>query len=293
MRLSKGNLSGRQKWVLALLFIMPLLVVVGKWPALPTSGFLTRFFSLAELPASMENRLRYILFVPLGATLVVLFRLTLGIRLLGPFRSILLALAFQITGIAFGLVFMAMVIGAIVALRPFLRAIRLPYFGRVSVMLGAVAAILMVTLLSSEWLGVEALRRVAYFPMVVLCLTGDGFARTLSREGLRSAMWRGVTTAFAAVLITLLSQTRAIENILLHFPELLITQVGCVVAIAEFLDLRLLHWLNPPLPKKRSVRRKKRSKRRAKKKRRSSAKAGRQERVMEVPYEVKRAALPG
>jgi hypothetical protein len=254
MRLSKGNLSGKQKLVLGLLLIVPLLVVIGKWCVLPTSGFFLRVFSLADIPQNMRNRVVYILFVPFGATLVVFFRLVLGIRLLGPFRSILIAIAFQITGIVLGLIFLATVIGIVVAIRPVIKAIRLPYFARVSVILSAVASIMIIALLSSTWLDIDSLRRVVYFPIVVLCLTGEGFARTLSKEGLWSATWRGTTTVLVAVLITLLTQINGFRNLFLHFPELLIVQVGCIVGISEFLDLRLLGWLNPPAVKTHSSR---------------------------------------
>jgi len=255
MKLSKGNLSGKQKLVVAVLFIVPLLVILGKWSVLPTSEFLMRFFTVNEIPKEMQHRIRYILFVPFGAILVVLFRLTLGIRVLGPFRSILIAVAFQITGILLGLIFLMIVIAVIVCIRPLLKAIRLPYFGRVSVILSAVALMMVIVFLCSGSLGFESLRRAAYFPIVVLCLTGEGFARTLTREGLRSAMWRGAMTAFVAVLITLLSQIPGFEYLLLRFPELLIVEIGCIVIIAEFFDLRLLQWLNPPPVRKRSSRR--------------------------------------
>jgi len=257
MKLSKGNLSGKQKLVLAVLLIVPLLVIIGKWSVLPTSEFLMRFFSLVDIPEQMQHRIRYILFVPFGAVLVVFSRLTLGIRVLGPFRSILIAVAFQITGIVLGLLFLAIVIGVIVAIRPLLKAIRLPYFGRVSVILSAVALMMVISFFFSRWLGVESLRQLTYFPIVVLCLTGEGFARTLTREGLRSAMWRGTMTVFVAVLITLLSQIPGFPYLLLRFPELLMVHLMCIVVIAEFLDLRLLQWLNPSVSKKSPSQRRK------------------------------------
>lgn len=277
MKFSKRNLSGKQKLTLGLLFIVPLLVVVGKWSVLPTSGFFLHVFSLVEIPENMQNRVAYILFVPFAATLVVFFRLVLGIRLLGPFRSILIAVAFQITGVLLGLIFLAAVISIVVIIRPIVKAIRLPYFARVSVILSAVASIMLGALLLSAWFDFEWLSRVVYFPIVVLCLTGEGFARTLSREGVRSALWRGTTTALVAVLITLLSQINGFRNLFLYFPELLIVQIGCIVAIAEFFDLRLLAWLNPPAAKKRSSRP-------AKKVRSAVKKADNKSTLKTVPY---------
>jgi hypothetical protein len=252
-RANKGNLSGRQKLILGVLLLVPVLVMVCKWSALPTSGFLLRFLSLAKLSEQMQSRVGYILFVPFGATLVVFFRLFLGIRLLGPFRSILMAVAFQITGILPGLVFLAVVIAVVVVVRPLIKAIRLPFFARVSVVLSIVALIMLVAILSSGWLRIESLRQVAYFPIVVLCLTSEGFAKTLSREGLRSALWRGGMTALVAVLITFLFQMNEVRRVFLRFPELLVLEIGCIIVIAKFFDLRLLGWLNPPVVKKQSL----------------------------------------
>jgi hypothetical protein len=245
MRFSKGNLSGKRRAMLACLFLLPLVVAAGKSAVFPTSEFLTRYASLLEVPAEMHRRLQYGLFVPLSAVLVVLCRLTLGIRILGPFRSILIAVAFQITGIPLGLVFLTIVIAVIVVVRPLLKAIRLPYFARVSVIMSAVSAIMMMTILLGTWLEADSLRRTAYFPIVVLCLTGEGFSHALTKEGTRSAMWRGAMTVLLAVLITLLTEIHALQQLLLRFPELLIVQIGCVVVIAEYFDLRLLQWMNP------------------------------------------------
>ena len=247
MTLEKATLSEKQKLALRLLFIIPLLVIVGKLPLAPTAEFFTRFSSLADVSPRLVSRLRYILFVPLGALMVVFFRLTLGIRVLGPFRSILLAVAFQRTGIPLGLVFLALVITIIVTARPMLRDIQLPYFGRVSVTLSEVAVILTITLLASEWFSANTLSRVAYFPIFALCLIADGFAKTLAKEGRRSAIWRLTMTALVAVLITLVAQNHTARQAVLRYPELLFVQIGCIVVIAKFLDFRLFSRLNPPV----------------------------------------------
>ncbi|MBM4019341.1 MAG: hypothetical protein FJ288_13635 [Planctomycetes bacterium] len=246
------GLSGPQKCLVWLLFIVPLAVVVGKWSALPTSPFLTQWCSLSAVPADLHRGARHILFVPLGAVLVVFFRLTLGIRVLGPFRSVLLAVAFQVTGVLLGLAFLAAIMAIVLAVRPLLRFVRMPYFGRVSAILSVVAAVMVLGLLASAWLGAESLHLVASLPIVVLCLMGEGLAKTLAREGWRSALWRGAMTALLAVVIALLSEVPGIRNLLLQYPELLVLQIGCIVFIAKFLNLRLLEGINPPAKRRRA-----------------------------------------
>ena len=77
MGLAKGNLTRRHQFVLGLVLVLPLLVTLGKCSFLPTSEFLSRVVSLAEVAEfspDMEHRLLYVLTVPLGAILVVLCR---------------------------------------------------------------------------------------------------------------------------------------------------------------------------------------------------------------------------
>jgi hypothetical protein len=245
MKFSKENLSANHKIVLSLLFIVPLLIMLSKWSVLPTSSFFSQLFSFADLSKSMQTRVAYTLFIPFGATVAVFFRLVLGIRLFGPFRSILIAIAFKIMGIQLGLIFLVVVITIVVLIRPIFKALNLPYFARVSVLLSVVALIMLFALNISTWFDFKPLSRVVYFPIIALCLTCESFARTLSIEGMRSALWRAAMTVIVGILITLIAQINGFWNLFLHFPELLIVQIAFNVIIAEFFDLRLLARLNP------------------------------------------------
>ncbi len=259
----RNNLSTSHKWLLGAMVAVPLALMVAKWQVLPTSATMLRVLSLQYLPEALHTRVRYILFVPFGALLVVFFRLTLGIRVLGPFRSILLAMAFHVTGILTGLVFTMIVVMSIAAFRPLLRSMRLPYFGRVSVILSAVAMILLLALLASNALGYKSLQKVAYFPIVVLCLTGEGFARTLIKEGRRSAIWRGAMTVAVAVLITWISATETFTWLLLRFPEMIVLQIAGIIAISEYANWRLLESLVPAPVKPKRPRQRRTGKRRS------------------------------
>ena len=121
---------------------MPALILVVRYPGLPSSEFLEHHLSLATLPVRVQRRIGDVLFFPLGALLVVFVRLTLGLRVLGPFRPVLIAIAFRIAGIAFGVAFLCLTIGILVGIRPQVKSLAMPYFARVSVMLSAVSAII-------------------------------------------------------------------------------------------------------------------------------------------------------
>ncbi|MCA9730297.1 MAG: hypothetical protein KC729_21630 [Candidatus Eisenbacteria bacterium] len=245
-----------RRWVLLITLVVPLVIILLKHTSTPVAEVLRHVVSLGGSQEEVSHRVANVLLVPLGAAIVVFFRVTLGIRVLGPFRSVLLAIAFRTTGIPLGIFFLSLVISAIVLLRPlFKKKLRLPYFSRLSVTLSTVAAIITVTLVVARHFSIEPLGRAAFFPIVVLCLTGDGFAATLRREGLRSALWRGAMTALVALLISAIAGVRSIEHILALYPELLLLEIGMIIVFSYFLGFRLFAFLNPPLPKKKKKKR--------------------------------------
>lgn len=240
-----------RRWTLLAMFALPLVIIALKLSTLPIGQLLREVLSLDGSAQEISGRVRNVLLVPLGAAIVVFFRITLGIRVLGPFRSVLLALAFQVTGVGLGTFFLALVISVLVLMRRWLRRLRLPYFGRLSVVVSMVAAIIMIALVLARGFGIDALSRTAYFPIVVLCLTADGFVTTLRREGTRSAVWRGAMTAMVAVLITYLTRVPGFEPLLAHYPELLFAEIGVILVISYFLGFRFFAALNPPIKRRK------------------------------------------
>jgi hypothetical protein len=225
--------------LLIVLFAVPLAILLGKLPGAPTAAAFTRLFTLAHLPARLHAHLQYLVFVPLSAIVVVLFRVTLGIPVFGLFRPILLGIAFRITGLGLGVVFLAAVMAVIVLIRPVLRVARLHSYARQSVTLSVVVLLMLATVAGAAETHMSALLRVARFPVISLCLISEHFAKALDEKGLRNAAWRGSMTVAAGISICLIAEIPGLMRLLLRFPELLMAQIGCVVAVGEFLNLRL------------------------------------------------------
>lgn len=240
-----------RRWAMAVLFLLPLAIVLLKLSGTPVGESLREWLSLTARAHRFEVRLSHVLMVPLGALVAVFVRLTLGLRVLGPFRSVLLAISFLMTGLPVGLTFLAVVLLTVVVTRRGVRRLKLPYYARVSTTLSLVALVIAAAVLVGRGFGWHALVRAAYFPIVVLTLTAEGFTSTLRREGLRSALWRGAATAALAVLIAGIASLPGFEDLLLEYPELLLAQVGLMLVISEFLGFRLLQSWNPPVARVR------------------------------------------
>jgi 7 transmembrane helices usually fused to an inactive transglutaminase len=237
---------GSEHWQFLALTVLPaLLIAVGRVHGLPTAAFLARYLSLMNSPRALQHTLGDILLVPIGALTVVVFRLTLGIHVLGPFRSILLAFAFLTTGVALGLGFLAATVLILVLARPAVKKLRLPYFGRVSVMISAVALVMIVGTLASGWLQSPSLRNVAHFPIVVLVLVGEKVALTIRREGPVTGIWRASTTALVGVAVTGIASIPGLSAFLLARPELLLVEIALIAVVSMLCNWRLLESLNP------------------------------------------------
>lgn len=168
--------------------------------------------------------------------------------MLGPFRPILIAIGMKGTGIGLGVLYMVAVLVTILVVRPRLLAGNwLPYFGRLSVLLALVVLVQVTVLLFALHLGFEPLVRTALFPIVVLTLAADGFARALSDEGRASAIWRGGSTLTVALAVLFIDRIPGFGEVLIRFPELVLVEIGLILLFANALDYRLLRNLNPPV----------------------------------------------
>ena len=230
-------------WLLVALLTLPLAIAVGKWPLLPTSAVFAGFFSLADLSPHFHKAVENVLFVPLGAVVVVFFRLTLGLRVLGLFRPILMAMAFDALGIPISVAFLMFVLVIIVALRSLLTTDH--SYSRVAILLSLASALLFAPLMAGDWWHIGWLRDIVFFPVIALCLTCESFAKVLDQEGIGEAAWRTVVTVLAAAVIVSFINFPGVVGLFLRFPELLLVQAGCILLINKYLDLRFFEGANP------------------------------------------------
>jgi hypothetical protein len=238
-----SGVGANSKPLLAVLLLVPLAFVIGRQPFLPTASFLEAYFSLTDLSGQVRTVVENVLLVPLGALVVVIFRLTLGLQMLGFFRPILLAIAFNIIGIPISVAFLIAVLTFIVLLRPLLRADH--NYARLAVMLSIAATLLLIPLIVGNWLQIAWLMKIADFPVIALCLTCESFAKVLDRQGIGEAIWRTLTTVIAAAVITALTSLSGVLDLFLHFPELLMAQAGCIMLIGKHLNIRLFEITKP------------------------------------------------
>ena len=142
----KGNLTQLELVLLLVAATLPLLVAAVRVAALPgvlgpelgwtgltaLGNHLDQMLSLQSVPPGDRDRVLYLLLLPTCAVLIALARLTLGIRVIG-FRAILISIGFQEIGFLPSLVLIAVMVGVVMAVRPFLLRLRLPRYARLAI----------------------------------------------------------------------------------------------------------------------------------------------------------------
>ncbi len=249
----KGNISRGGLLLLLLIALLPLLsmiVRISAWPGVlgPGTGGtllssiaydLNQLLSLRNVSPADRDYILYVLFVPTGAVLIAFARLTLGIRVIG-FRSILIAVGFQQSGILPSVLLIVVMVFVVASLRPMLVRVRLTYYPRVAVIMSVSVLMLVGALILAPWVHSDMLWSVAFFPVIVLGLMAEGIAKTIDRDSTLTAFWRMGSTIAIALLLTAISRLPLLREIAIEFPELVVTKIVMIVLIAEFLDLRLL-----------------------------------------------------
>lgn len=228
---------------LVALFALPLCVTLARLPSFSSPALMASALSLSDLPHHLREAAKNVVFIPIGAVVVVAFRLTLGLKMLGLFRPILLALAFELIGLPLGLAFLVPVLVFIVLVRPLVDAGH--NYARMAVLLSLAAALLLAPLMAGQWLDIRWLQEIAFFPVIALCLTCESFAKVADQESLGEAAWRALNTVLAAAIILAATNIGGALDYLLRFPELLLAQAGSVLLINRHLDFRLFEGVNP------------------------------------------------
>ena len=226
-------------WVTAILLALFALTFGSRFSFVPWYESVHASLTFENVPAELVEQTLHLLLVPLGSLLIVFVRLTLGIPMLGPFRPILLAIGFEVAGILPGSLFCAVILVLVTWLRPRLRGGWLPYFGRLSLLLSIVVCACLAAIMLGTNLSLDRLTRAGLFPVVVLCLTADGFARAVDKEGLRGATHRAITTITLAAAITGIVNVSTVRHLLFSYPELLALEMAGIVFVSTKLRLGL------------------------------------------------------
>jgi hypothetical protein len=184
-----------------------------------------------------------ILVLPLIAFFLVILRNVIGLETFGTFSPMLLALAFLTTGLLWGLVVFAIIVGLGIGLRLALQGLRLHLVSRVAILIAVVAISMVGLTVLGATLGIGALLHVSIFPMVIMANTIENFTNTQLERGTREALRLTVNTLLVAAVSYVGIENTGLKPLVLTFPEILAVVLVLELLLGRWRGLRLLEYL--------------------------------------------------
>ncbi len=201
---------------------------------------LWELFESIGIPLSL---LKIVLLMPLGAMIVALFRNVIGVQTFGVFLPALIAVACRETGLGWGLLAYVIVMCVVSLVHFPLEKWGILYTPKLVIMLIAVVILFIVVAYVAIELKIVALAYLALFPMIVLTISAERFARTISEEGFSTALSLTVQTLIVTSFAYFAMNSDSMEAFFLAFPELFFALIGINLLLGQWVGLRVAEFI--------------------------------------------------
>ena len=196
-------------------------------------------FSIYSLPIEQQNTFKMILLLPIGALIVVIMRLIVGLRTSGTFMPILIALALIQTTLITGIVIFLTVVGTGLIIRSYLSRLNLLFVARISAVIIVVIVIMASISIISNKLGFNQAMTVTLFPLIILAWTIERMSILWEEDGPREVFVQGAGSLITAVIAYLFMTNYIIEYLTFNFPELMLVTLGLILILGQYTGYRL------------------------------------------------------
>ncbi|WGL17532.1 inactive transglutaminase family protein [Microbulbifer bruguierae] len=196
-------------------------------------------FSIYSLPIEQQSIFKLILLVPVGALVVVLLRVFVGLRTSGTFMPVLLAIAFIETQLFTGLAIFVLILILGLWIRFYLSRLNLLLVARIAAVVVTVVILMGAISVVSYKLGIEQALTVTFFPMIILAWTIERMSIVWEEDGPYEVVVQAGGSLLVAVLAWWVMTNRYIEHWTFNFPELLLVLLGFIMIIGNYTGYRL------------------------------------------------------
>jgi hypothetical protein len=206
-------------------------------------------FSIYTLPAESQKAFKTILLVPIGALVIVMLRILVGIRTSGTFMPILIALAFMQTTLIPGLLMFLAIVSVGLLIRFLLTSLNLLLVARISAVVIVVIFLMAIFSILSVKLGLNSVMTITFFPMIILAWTIERMSILWEEEGGKEVLIQGGGSLLMASIAYLLMSNALMRHLSFNFPELLLVVLALLLLIGQYSGYRLteLHRFSPLL----------------------------------------------
>ncbi|GLR63792.1 inactive transglutaminase family protein [Marinospirillum insulare] len=204
--------------------------------------------SIHSLPISEQALFKTLLLLPLGALVVVVLRVFIGLKTSGTFMPLLIALAFLEMSLSAGLITFLILVSAGLVLRQLLAYLNLLLVARVAAVIVCVIGMIALFAVISFHTGITTGMKVTLFPMIILAWTIERMSILWEEEGPLEVVKQGGGSLITATLAFLLMDIYEVRYWMFNFLGLQLVVLALILIVGSYTGYRLLElWRFNPL----------------------------------------------
>jgi hypothetical protein len=191
-------------------------------------------YSLLGLPIETQVVFQTLLTIPVGVFLLLLLKNIIGIKTIGTFTPVLIALAFREIPLFWGVLLFSLVVGLGLVVRFYFDRLKLSRTPRLTAVLIVVVILTGFISIGSYHLGVYQGLTVTLFPMVILAMTIERISVVWEKRGSMEAIQKGLGSLLVAITAYMMMDLDIVKHLVLMFPELLLVLLAATLLLGYY-----------------------------------------------------------
>ncbi|MBL4826222.1 MAG: inactive transglutaminase family protein [Spongiibacteraceae bacterium] len=200
-------------------------------------------YSIYSLPIEQQSIFKSILLMPVGALIVILLRVVVGVRTAGTFMPVLLAVAFIETKLFNGVVIFLLILTVGLWARSYLSRLDLLLTARIAAVVVLVVVIMSFLSIISYKFGFEQAFAVTFFPMIIIAWTIEHMSILWEDDGAVEVLIQTAGSLLVAIVCYLVMTNHFVEHGMFNFPELLLALLGVIIMLGNYTGYRVSEFL--------------------------------------------------
>lgn len=196
-------------------------------------------YSIYDLPSLEQNTLKWFMIFPLGILLIVLMRNVVGIKTMGTFTPMLIAMSLVKTGFISGLLCFGLLIGLGLIVRAMLTRLNLLLVPRISAVVIFVILIMQILTVLGYKYDLYIVSSAVYFPIIITAWVIERASITWEEDGPKNAIKEIVNSLFVAMFTYVIISNVYIQHIMFAFNEWNIVILFIVMLLGTYTGYRL------------------------------------------------------
>lgn len=208
-------------------------------------------YSMYNLPIREQNVFKFISVFPLAILAIVILRNIIGIKTLGTFTPMLIAMSFVETGLLYGLAAFIFLVAVGLLIRRLFSKFNLLLVPRISAVVILVIFLIQIISVVSYNLDIKFGLSLIFFPLIITAWIIERSSILMEESGEKEAIKQNITTLLVAMFTYLVISSGKIRYIMYVFNELNVCILFLVMLIGTYTGYRLTELIRfEPLAKK-------------------------------------------